>query len=94
MAKAKLPELVQEELTKAKLIKAQEAGGVQKPPAKPVDQEITGIDVLQIEDATEALWKENIYAEAGMGCTGPVVMVAPEDFEVARKKLVELGFIS
>ena len=40
MAKAKLPELVQE-ITKAKLIKAQEAGGVQKLPAKPVNQEIT-----------------------------------------------------
>jgi hypothetical protein len=94
MAKTNLPELVQDELTKAKLIKAEAAGGVQKPPAKPVDQEITGIDVLEIEDATEALWKENIYAEAGMGCTGPVVMVAPEDYEVARQKLIDLGFIN
>ncbi len=58
-----------------------------------MDQEITGIDVLEIEDATEALWKENIYAEAGMGCTGPVVMVAPEDLEVAMAKLKELGFL-
>ncbi len=93
MANAKLPELVEAELTKAKLIKAEAADGVQKPPAKPVDQEITGIDVLEIEDATEALWKENIYAEAGMGCTGPVVMVAPEDLEVAMAKLKELGFL-
>jgi len=93
MAKAKVPELVQEELQAAKLIKVAAAGGVQKPPAKPVDQEITGIDVLEIEDAAEALWKENIYAEAGMGCTGPVIMVALEDLEVAKQKLVALGFI-
>ncbi len=93
MAKAKLPALVDEELTLAKLIKAETTDTVQKPPAKPVDQEITGIDVLEIEDAAEALWKEDIYAEAGMGCTGPVIMVAPEDFEVAVAKLKELGFL-
>ncbi|NMB19982.1 MAG: glycine reductase, partial [Firmicutes bacterium] len=94
MAKAKLPELVEAELQAAKLIKVAAEGGVEKPPAKPVDQEITGIDVLEIEDAAEALWKENIYAEAGMGCTGPVIMVAPEDLEVAKQKLVALGFIN
>ena len=94
MAKAKLPELVEAELQAAKLIKVAAEGGVEKPPAKPVDQEITGIDVLEIEDAAEALWKENIYAEAGMGCTGPVIMVAPEDLEVAKQKLIALGFIN
>jgi hypothetical protein len=94
MAKANVPKLVQEELQAAKLIKVAAAGGVQKPPAKPVDQEITGIDVLEIEDAAEALWKENIYAEAGMGCTGPVIMVAPEDLEVAKQKLIALGFMN
>lgn len=94
MAKANVPQLVQEELQAAKLIKVAAESGVQKPPAKPVDQEITGIDVLEIEDAAEALWKENIYAEAGMGCTGPVIMVAPEDLEVAKQKLVELGYIN
>ncbi len=94
MAKANLPELVDEELKQAKLIKTEAADAVQKPPAKPVDQEITGIDVLEIEDAAEALWKENIYAEAGMGCTGPVIMVAPEDLEIARQKLIEFGFIN
>ena len=93
MAKAKLPQIVESELQAAKLIKVAAESGVQKPPAKPVDQEITGIDVLEIEDAAEALWKENIYAEAGMGCTGPVIMVAPEDLEVARQKLIDLGFI-
>lgn len=94
MAKAKLPELVADELTEAKLVKDEASAQVQKPQAKPVDREITGVDVLEIEDAAEALWKENIYAEAGMGCTGPVILVAPEDFDTARQKLITLGFIS
>ena len=94
MAKAKLPQLVDEELAKAKLLEQEAAEAVQKPPAKPVDQEITGVDVLEIESAAEALWKENIYAEAGMGCTGPVILVAPEDLDIAKQKLIELGFIS
>lgn len=94
MAKARLPQLVETELASAKLIQGEPAGEVRKPPAKPVDQEITGVDVLEIEEAAEALWKENIYAEAGMGCTGPVILVAPEDLETARQKLIELGFIN
>ncbi|NLO66471.1 MAG: glycine reductase [Firmicutes bacterium] len=93
MATAKLPELVNAELAKAGLV-TQADSGPERPPAKPVDQEITGIDVLEIEEATQALWGENIYAEAGMGCTGPVVMVAPEDLEVAVEKLKELGYLS
>ena len=94
MARAKLPAIVTEELTQAKLMEQDSAGTVEKPPVKPVDQEITGIDVLEIESAAEAVWKENIYAEAGMGCTGPVIMVAPEDLEAAKQKLKELGFLS
>jgi len=93
MAKAKLPQIVAEELSKAKLLEQTEPAAVPKPPAKPVDQEITGIDVLEIEGAAEALWRENIYAEAGMGCTGPVVLVAREDLEAAKQKLIELGFL-
>lgn len=93
-AKARLPELVAEELKRAKLVKTEPADAVRKPPAKPVDQEITGVDVLEIEEAAEALWKENIYAEAGMGCTGPVILVTPEDIELAKRKLIEFGFIN
>lgn len=92
MAQAKLPELVAKELAQAGLTKL--TTSQEKPPAKPVDQEITGVDVLEIEEAAEALWKEDIYAEAGMGCTGPVILVAPEDLELAIQKLKELGYIS
>ncbi|HAK44359.1 MAG TPA: glycine reductase, partial [Spirochaeta sp.] len=46
---------------------------------KTVDEEIEGIDVLQLEDAVAMLKQNGIYCEAGMGCTGPVVMLAAED---------------
>lgn len=52
-----------------------------------VNDEIHGIDILEIEDAKVALWKTGIYAETGMGCTGPVVMV---NADMREKALVEL----
>lgn len=93
MAKADLPKLVDSELAKAGLTKPGDSS-IQKPPVKPVDREITGIDVLEIEDAAEALWKEDIYAEAGMGCTGPVILVAPEDLQASLKLLQSAGYLS
>ncbi|HHU69551.1 MAG TPA: glycine reductase [Thermoanaerobacterales bacterium] len=54
------------------------------PSKKPVTEEITGIDILELDDAVKALWKEGIYAETGMGCTGPVILLAREDIEKGR----------
>jgi hypothetical protein len=53
------------------------------PPKKPVPDAIPGVEVMQLEDAVQVIWKAGIYAECGMGCTGPIVMVAPEDKEQA-----------
>lgn len=66
---------------------------VTAPPAKPVTADIPGIEILQLEDAVQALWKKGIYATSGMGCTGPIVMVAPEDKEAALAVLKEAEFI-
>ncbi|MCL2203693.1 MAG: glycine/sarcosine/betaine reductase complex component C subunit beta [Defluviitaleaceae bacterium] len=63
------------------------------PPEKIVTTEIPGIEILSLEDAVQALWKNNIYATSGMGCTGPIVLVAPEDEEAARKTLTEAGYL-
>lgn len=52
-----------------------------------VNEEIHGIDILEIEDAKLALWKVGIYAETGMGCTGPVVMVNKELCDKAKEAL-------
>ena len=63
------------------------------PPKKPVSAGIPGIDVIEIEDACKALWKEGIYAETGMGCTGPVIMVSEEDLAKARDVLHKADYI-
>jgi len=59
------------------------------PAKKAVTEQIAGIDVLELEDARRALWAAGIYAESGMGCTGPVILLAPEDLAPARTLLLE-----
>ena len=67
---------------------------VVKPPQKEVvNEEIPGIEVLDIEEATEFLWKNNIYAEAGMGCTGPVIMINEKNHKQAIEILRGAGYI-
>ena len=66
---------------------------VVKPSAVPVDAEIAGVDVMDMESATQALWKENIYAETAMGCTGPVVRVQKGAKNAAVEILKKAGFL-
>ncbi|MDK2856154.1 MAG: glycine/sarcosine/betaine reductase complex component subunit alpha [Bacillota bacterium] len=72
---------------------AEEKGEVKPPPAKPTGAEIGGVDVLVIEDAARELWRHGIYAETGMGCEGPVILVAPEDKEEALRLLKGGGYL-
>ncbi len=66
---------------------------VTSPPSEPTDEEIHGIDVLEIEDAVKVLWKVGIYAESSMGCTGPVIKMAGARIEKAKAVLKENGYI-
>lgn len=66
------------------------AESIKMPEKTVVSEEIHGIDILEIEDAKSTLWQEGIYAETGMGCTGPVVMVNPETLDQARIALKRL----
>jgi betaine reductase len=66
---------------------------VKAPPAEPTDEEIHGVDVLDLERAVRCLWKEGIYAEAAMGCTGPVVKLAAAKAAGARKILAANGYV-
>ncbi|WP_125771411.1 glycine/sarcosine/betaine reductase complex component C subunit alpha [Companilactobacillus furfuricola] len=66
---------------------------VKEPAKKAVSEAILGIDILVLEDAVTELWKSDIYATSGMGCTGPVVMVAPEDESHAREVLKSADFL-
>ncbi|MFN2339914.1 MAG: glycine/sarcosine/betaine reductase complex component C subunit alpha [Halanaerobium sp.] len=72
---------------------AAEAEAVKEPAKKVTDEEIAGIDILEIEAAKESLWKKDIYAETGMGCSGPVILVAEADEAAAREELKSAGFI-
>lgn len=62
------------------------------PPKETVTGTINGIDIMELEDAVQALWKENIYAESGMGCTGPIVMVNEAKLSEAVKALAKAGY--
>jgi hypothetical protein len=46
-----------------------------------------------LEEAVTELWKADIYATSGMGCTGPVVMVSPDDEANARKVLKDADYL-
>ena len=66
---------------------------VKAPPAEPTDEELHGVDVLEIENAVKALWKAGIYAESAMGCTGPVVKLAAKNAERGESILKENGYL-
>lgn len=100
-----LPKVVQEEIRKAKEaglddilsslqpkpVECQEE--VIAPPKEPTDEEIHGIDVLDVEDAVKELWKAGIYAESAMGCTGPVVKLPSKHLEKGAQILKESNYI-
>ena len=72
---------------------AAEAEAVTAPPAEPCTASIPGIEVMDLEDAVQALWKAGIYAESGMGCTGPLVMMSEANHEKALEILKKAGYV-
>ena len=74
-----------------KAVQAEEA--VKAPPAEPTDDELHGIDVLEIDNAVKVLWKEGIYAESAMGCTGPVIKMPRRHMEKAAEILKANGYL-
>lgn len=63
------------------------------PAKEPVTASVPGIEVMDLEDAAKCLWKEGIYAETGMGCTGPLVMMSEANYEKSVELLKKAGFI-
>ena len=49
---------------------------------------------MDLEDAVKTLWKINIYAESGMGCTGPIVLVSEANLVKAEEELKKAGYIN
>ena len=66
---------------------------VKAPPAEPCTASIPGIEVMDLEDAAALLWKNGIYAETGMGCTGPLVMMSQKNLARSAELLKQAGFI-
>ncbi len=67
---------------------------VKEPPKEIVTSQIPGIEVMDLDDAVKTLWKENIYAESGMGCTGPIIRISDANKEKAVEILTKAGYIS
>ncbi|MCT4617769.1 MAG: glycine reductase, partial [Marinisporobacter sp.] len=67
---------------------------VAMPPKEVVTGAISGIDIMDLEDAVKVLWKNGIYAESGMGCTGPIVLVNEEKLDEGTKVLAKAGFVA
>lgn len=66
----------------------------QRPQKKVVTEQIAGVDVLCLESAQELLCSSGIYAETGMGCVGPVILVAPEDRQLALDVLKKNNMVA
>ncbi len=67
---------------------------VKAPEKEVVTGQISGIEIMDLEDAVKALWKKGIYAESGMGCTGPIVLVNEAKLKDAINVLIEAGYVS
>ena len=61
---------------------------------KPVTKSIAGIDILELETAVASLAEDGVYSESGMGCTGPIVLVAEEDYIKAVDVLLKNKYIT
>lgn len=90
--KAGLKEVI--EKTTKKTAKTEVAEEIKMPPKKVVTYSIAGIDILELENACKALWKEGIYSESGMGCTGPIVLVPEEESEKAIEILKKAEYMA
>ncbi|KAF5045712.1 MAG: glycine/sarcosine/betaine reductase complex component C subunit alpha [Sedimentibacter saalensis] len=88
--KANLTEI----LKGTKTVKKSSEDEVKAPKKEVVTSQISGIEIMDLEDAVKLLWKNNVYAESGMGCTGPIILVNEANTETAIKVLQDNEFIA
>lgn len=91
--KAKLNDILKD-LTKSNKSESKDEEEVKQPPSEIVTASVSGIDILDLEDAVLELWKKDIYAESGMGCTGPIVLISEANLEKAIEILGKAGYVS
>lgn len=99
LAKGKLGKISQTEYQKAdqaglkqvclelSAVPTSEVKEIEPPPKEIVTSEIAGIEIMELEDAVKVLWEADIYAESGMGCTGPIVLVNEKKLAAAQAEL-------
>lgn len=80
------------DMIKASLDKPCETSDVPMPEKVVVTGTIAGIDIMELEEAVRVLWRNGIYAESGMGCTGPIVLVPEEKLNECVTLLNQAGF--
>ena len=90
--KAGLKKLLEERKAAAKPAAAAEEEVV-APPTEIVTAQIPGVEIMDLEDAVKVVWKEGVYAQSGMGCTGPIILVSEANLEKAREILKKAGYI-
>ena len=107
LVRGKVFDVAKEEFAKAekagfsKILEARKAASkpaaaeeeVKAPPAEPCPAATLGVEVMDLEDAVKVLWKAGIYAESGMGCTGPVVLMSDANHDKAVELLRAAGYI-
>lgn len=86
-------ESILSEIKAAKKPHAEEAE-VAAPQKEVVTSQISGIEIMDLEDAVKLLWKNGVYAESGMGCTGPIILVSEAKTSSALKILADNSFIA
>ncbi len=67
---------------------------VKAPEKQVVTSQISGVEIMDLEDAVKLLWKNGIYAESGMGCTGPIILVNDANTQSALKVLADNEYIA
>ena len=81
------------EARKPKNAAAEDTAEVVAPPKEVVTSQLSGIEIMDLEDAVKALWKVGVYAESGMGCTGPIILVSEANHDKAAEALKAAGYI-
>ena len=65
---------------------------VTEPQKEVISVSINGFDIMELQEAVNHLWKNQIYAESRMGCTGPIILVNEQKLEMAIKVLLDNGY--
>ena len=58
-----------------------------------VDFGISGVEIMELDEAVERLFAAGIYGESAMGCTGPVIMINSRNKEAAIGVLRQAGML-